>query len=127
MVSKVNSKTQFVSNYDIFLKALKMESVFDDKNDFLDVVYWFRQVFAIIVGVVWGVASFTGFMAILMFFVTNICFVYAYAAIYQRVDEDEYGGYGEIIKEGLMTAFACFMVSWILTYDCAHGVNSTTW
>nr|CAX73767.1 hypotheticial protein [Schistosoma japonicum] len=127
MVSRVNPKTKVLSSYDIFLKALKTESVFNDKNDFLDIIYWFRQVFAIIIGVVWGLASFTGFLAIVMFFVTNICFVYAYAAMYQRVDEDEYGGYGEIVKEGLMTAFACFMVSWILTYDCAHGISTTTW
>ncbi|VDQ08691.1 unnamed protein product [Trichobilharzia regenti] len=127
MVVRVNPKSQIVSSYDIFLKALKTESVFDDKNDFLDVVYWFRQVFAVIVGVLWGLAPFTGFLAILMFFVTNVCFVYAYAAVYQRVDEDEYGGYGEIVKEGLMTAFASFMVSWILTYDCVHGVSNTTW
>ncbi|KAH8869290.1 hypothetical protein KSF78_0004302 [Schistosoma japonicum] len=103
MVSRVNPKTKVLSSYDIFLKALKTESVFNDKNDFLDIIYWFRQVFAVIIGVVWGLASFTGFLAIVMFFVTNICFVYAYAAMYQRVDEDEYGGYGEIVKEDMDT------------------------
>ncbi|KAF7260827.1 hypothetical protein EG68_01463 [Paragonimus skrjabini miyazakii] len=67
-----------------FLKTFKSESVFDDKNEFLDIVYWLRQ----------------GLSAILLFFLLNVGAVYLYAAMFQRVDEDEYGGFGEIIKEG---------------------------
>jgi hypothetical protein len=36
--------------------------------------------------------------------------VYIYATSVQNVDPEEYGGIIEIIKEGLMTAFATFLV-----------------
>ncbi|KAG5453020.1 hypothetical protein CSKR_202382 [Clonorchis sinensis] len=100
-----------------FFKTFKPECTFEDKNEFLDIVYWLRQVFAVIIGIVWGLIPLKGFFAILLFFFVNILAVYLYAALFQRVDEDEYGGFAEIVKEGLMTAFSCFMVSWIVVYD----------
>lgn len=41
----------------------------------------------------------------------NCGIVYMYVAKYQMVDEDDYGGIQELLKEGLFTAFAVFMVS----------------
>lgn len=40
--------------------------------------------------------------------------IYVYFSIFQKVDEEDYGGISEILKEGLMTSFATFLVS-ILT------------
>lgn len=37
--------------------------------------------------------------------------VYLYCILYQGVDQEEYGGAWELLKEGMMTAFAMFMVS----------------
>jgi hypothetical protein len=37
--------------------------------------------------------------------------VYLYFTSFQKVDEEEYGGMTEILKEGLMTSFATFLVS----------------
>ncbi|KAF6773206.1 hypothetical protein AHF37_07061 [Paragonimus kellicotti] len=124
---RANSK--FYSNHPYFLtflKAFKSESVFEDKNEFLDIVYWLRQLLAVVIGILWGLIPFKGISAILLFFLLNIGAVYLYAAMFQRVDEDEYGGFGEIIKEGLMTAFSCYMASWIVMYDYAHGGTSFT-
>ena len=36
--------------------------------------------------------------------------VYYYTNNFQEIDEDEYGGITEILKEGLMTSFATFVV-----------------
>lgn len=36
--------------------------------------------------------------------------VYLYCVLYQGVDQEEYGGAWELLKEGMMTAFAMFMV-----------------
>ena len=36
--------------------------------------------------------------------------VYIYFSIYQRVDEEEYGGTWELLKEGFMTSFSLFLV-----------------
>ncbi len=40
--------------------------------------------------------------------------MYLYCVVYQGVDQEEYGGAWELLKEGMMTAFAMFMV---YTYD----------
>ena len=37
--------------------------------------------------------------------------MYLYCILYQGVDQEEYGGAWELLKEGMMTAFAMFMVS----------------
>jgi hypothetical protein len=31
--------------------------------------------------------------------------------MFQKIDDEEYGGTSEILKEGLMTSFAAFLVS----------------
>ncbi|WAR11957.1 RCAF1-like protein, partial [Mya arenaria] len=38
-----------------------------------------------------------------------------------KVDEEEYGGLSEILKEGLMTSFSSFLVLWILIYSSLHA------
>lgn len=40
--------------------------------------------------------------------------IYVYFSMFQKVDEEEYGGISEIFKEGLMTSFATFVVSQLL-------------
>ena len=51
----------------------------------------------------------------------NVAIIYIYSNSFQKVDEEEYGGMTEIIKEGLMTSFSSFMVCFvIITVDiCA--------
>jgi hypothetical protein len=33
-----------------------------------------------------------------------------YAITFQKIDEEEYGGIWEVLKEGLMTSFSTFLV-----------------
>ena len=40
----------------------------------------------------------------------NVAIVYIYSTSFQKVDEEEYGGMSEILKEGLMTSFSSFLV-----------------
>ncbi len=48
------------------------------------------------------------------FFAINTVIVYLYYSSFQRVDEEEYGGISELLKEGLMTSFSTFLVSELL-------------
>ena len=52
----------------------------------------------------------------------NVGVVWLYTTLYQRVDEEEFGGLWEMVKEGLMTAFALFLVSTILVCVCVAAV-----
>ncbi|KAF3860569.1 hypothetical protein F7725_000824 [Dissostichus mawsoni] len=85
-----------------------------------DVIYWLRQIIAIILGVIWGVAPLKGFLAIAIFCIINAGILYVYFSSFQQVDEEEYGGTWELTKEGFMTSFALFMVVWIIFYTALH-------
>jgi len=108
---------------DLFFKSLTVEATWDEKDEFLDVIYWMRQVFAVINGIIWGLLAFKGIIGIGLFFAINCAIVYVYVAKFQKVDEDDYGGIQELLKEGLFTAFAAFLVCWILLYTATHNNN----
>ncbi|XP_060792691.1 uncharacterized protein RAB5IF [Neoarius graeffei] len=101
-------------------KALSGRAVWEDKDEFLDVVYWFRQIIAIILGVIWGVVPLKGFLGIAIFCMVNAGVLYVYFSSFQQVDEEEYGGTWELTKEGFMTSFALFLVVWIIFYTALH-------
>lgn len=51
------------------------------------------------------------FFHVFRFFAVNMAVIYVYFSMFQKVDEEDYGGISEIFKEGLMTSFATFVVS----------------
>jgi len=104
-------------------KAFVAKSAWEDKDEFLDVVYWMRQILGVIIGLVWGIVPIKGLIGLLLFLAVNTIIVYVYFSMFQSVDEDEYGGMSEILKEGLMTSFATFLVTWIIIYSALHGYN----
>ncbi|XP_068275733.1 GEL complex subunit OPTI [Nyctibius grandis] len=101
-------------------KALRSDSAWRDKDEFLDVIYWFRQIIAVILGVIWGVVPLKGFVGIAVFCLINAGVLYLYFSSFQQIDEEEYGGTWELTKEGFMTSFALFLVVWIIFYTAIH-------
>ncbi|XP_038606383.1 respirasome Complex Assembly Factor 1 [Tachyglossus aculeatus] len=101
-------------------KALRSDAAWDDKDEFLDVIYWFRQIIAVILGVIWGVVPLKGFIGIAIFCLINAGILYLYFSSFQQIDEEEYGGTWELTKEGFMTSFALFLVVWIIFYTAIH-------
>jgi len=55
-----------------------------------------------------------GFFGIASFIAVNSFLVFVYSTYFNDETEDEMT---EFVKEGFMTAFASFMVAWILTYS----------
>nr|XP_022338192.1 uncharacterized protein C20orf24 homolog isoform X2 [Crassostrea virginica] len=90
------------------------------RDEFLDVIYWMRQVFGLVQGLIWGLLPLKGFFGLLLFFVFNLGIIYLYYNSFQKIDDEEYGGASEILKEGLMTSFAAFLVTWIIIYSSLH-------
>lgn len=101
-------------------KAFKTNSNWEDKDEFLDVIYWFRQVLAILLGIIWGILPLKGILAIGLFALINAGVLYIYFTNFQKIDEEEYGGPWELTKEGFMTSFALFLVIWIIVYSAVH-------
>ncbi|KAG8131840.1 putative Chromosome 20 orf 24 protein, partial [Naja naja] len=93
----------------LWSKALRSDSAWEDKDEFLDVIYWFRQIIAVILGVIWGIVPLKGFVGIAIFCLINAGVLYLYFSSFQQIDEEEYGGTWELTKEGFMTSFALFL------------------
>ncbi len=51
------------------------------------------------------------------FFLISSVLVYLYHAQFHCADDEEFGGLWEMVKEGMMTSFALFLVS---LYNYAH-------
>uniref|UniRef100_T1ISB2 Rab5-interacting protein n=1 Tax=Strigamia maritima TaxID=126957 RepID=T1ISB2_STRMM len=111
------SKTNIPS---VWLRTFTSTSQWPDKDEFLDVIYWSRQLIGIILGILWGVIPLKGFIGIALFCLFNAGIVYVYFASFQQIDEEEYGGTWELTKEGFMTSFAGFLVTWIIIYSGLH-------
>ncbi|XP_011493922.1 PREDICTED: uncharacterized protein C20orf24 homolog [Ceratosolen solmsi marchali] len=104
----------------IWIRAITANSEWTDKEEFLDVIYWARQVIGIIVGIAWGLIPLKGFLGLLLFVLVNAGSLYLYFSSFQQVDEEEFGGAWELTKEGFMTSFAGFLVTWIIIYSGLH-------
>ncbi|GFO07060.1 hypothetical protein PoB_003356500 [Plakobranchus ocellatus] len=109
------------STQSLLSKAIQPEYQWTDKDEFLDVVYWMRQIMGLILGLVWGFIPLKGFIGLALFFLVNVAIVYLYYSTFQKIDEEEYGGASEILKEGLMTSFSSFLVAWIILYSALHS------
>ncbi|XP_052897489.1 respirasome Complex Assembly Factor 1 [Anopheles moucheti] len=114
------SKTKQSHIASVWNRAIKPNSEWAEKDDFLDVVYWARQVLSILIGIVMGLIPLKGFVALALFALLNCGAVYLYSTSFQNIDEDAYGGMWEVVKEGFMTSFACFLVTWIIFYTGIH-------
>ncbi|CAB3259596.1 unnamed protein product [Arctia plantaginis] len=106
-------------------RAFVANAEWPDKEEFLDVIYWMRQAMGIILGLFWGLLPLKGFLGLVLFVAVNAAVIYIYVNNFQNIDEEEYGGMWEITKEGFMTSFAGFLVTWIIIYTGLHIGDSS--
>lgn len=118
-VSSLTSDTPS-SFSNLWSRAVTAKSSWPDKEEFLDVIYWLRQVLGVIIGLAWGTLAIQGAVGLVLFAALNAGLVYVYFSAFQAVDEEEYGGAWELTKEGFMTSFASFLVAWIILYTGLH-------
>ncbi|KAI3381571.1 hypothetical protein SNEBB_008730 [Seison nebaliae] len=109
-------KTNFEKTRQIWKGILTKQYDWKDKDDFLDSVYWGRQLMALITGIIWGFLPLVGYIGILLFIAVNIVTITIYTKFFQRVNDEDYGGMLEIFKEGMGACIAIFMLSWISSF-----------
>ncbi|CAM6072686.1 unnamed protein product [Sphagnum tenellum] len=85
-----------------------------------DVLHWLRQATALLCGVVWGVIPLTGAIWLLFFLVLSTGVVFGYYSLILKVDEEEFGGHGSLLQEGLFASVTLFLLAWILVYSLIH-------
>mmetsp|Transcript_17564 Transcript_17564/g.19763 ORF Transcript_17564/g.19763 Transcript_17564/m.19763 type:complete len:129 (-) Transcript_17564:91-477(-) len=112
--SKKKKKADALTDLTKWQKA-KMRDVDWEKEDLNDVLYWGRQVFAIIIGITWGLIPMTGLGGHISYGVLSGLVFYLYYAKYLGVVEEDFGRW-ELFTEGAMPSYALFMVAWVATY-----------
>lgn len=105
----------------LFQKAITKSSEWPDKEELLDVVYWSRQVLAVGIGVLFGLVPIAGILGILLYCAITTFTLNFYVSEFQKQDIEDLGGFFELAKEGFMSAFASFLVVWIIVYSTLHA------
>lgn len=91
-----------------------------DKDQLGDVLHWIRQVVGLVCGLLWGAVPLVGAIWIVVFLAISTSIIYWYYAHFLKVDEDDFGGHGALLQEGLFASFTLFLLAWILVYSLFH-------
>lgn len=87
-----------------------------DRDDVLDIIFWFRLSLGLFIGTTAGVLGLTGFPVIGAFGVLLFGCTWLYYSRYLEIDEQDFNEQ-ELLMEGTGNAVGMFMLSWILVYS----------
>ena len=59
-------------------KAFTYQADWPEKEEFLDVIYWSRQILGLLIGCVWGLVPLKGFIGILLFGALSAGLIYVW-------------------------------------------------
>ncbi|XP_022947917.1 uncharacterized protein C20orf24-like isoform X1 [Cucurbita moschata] len=101
------------------LAPFKLAKLFDpeaswDKDQLGDVLHWIRQAVAVVLGLLWGAIPLVGGIWFLIFLAISTSVVYGYYAMILKVDEEEFGGHGALLQEGLFASITLFLEGLVL-------------
>lgn len=102
-----------------FAKLVDPEASWD-KDQLGDVLHWIRQIVALVCGLIWGAIPLTGGLWIVAFLVISSAIIYSYYAMLLKVDEEDFGGHGALLQEGLFASITLFLLAWTLVYSLGH-------
>ncbi|KAL8201807.1 hypothetical protein R6Q57_010954 [Mikania cordata] len=91
-----------------------------NKDQLGDVLHWIRQIVALVCGLLWGTVPLVGGIWLVAFLLISSGIIYGYYAIILKVDEEEFGGHGPLLQEGLFASVTLFLLAWTLVYSLAH-------
>ena len=86
-----------------------------EKDEILDVLFWFRQLVSVLFGLAAGLSGQTGAAVIIMYVMLMFASSYYYQTIYLEIDPEDFNP-NELMMEGLGNCVGLFLLSWILLY-----------
>eukprot|EP00698_Gefionella_okellyi_P004670 TRINITY_DN14273_c0_g1_i1.p1 TRINITY_DN14273_c0_g1~~TRINITY_DN14273_c0_g1_i1.p1 ORF type:complete len:136 (+),score=23.47 TRINITY_DN14273_c0_g1_i1:43-408(+) len=91
-----------------------------EKDDIFEVVYWFRQILSVIIGVIWGIIPLQGIVGIGSFGIVQVFVAWLYYARFLNWDEEPIHR-TDLVKEGFFPAFALFLLTWIAVFSTLYA------
>lgn len=88
-----------------------------EKEELLDVLYWWRQIFGLLCGVIWGIVPLLGLISFFLYIVVAIGATVMFYRSFLSIDEDDFGGFSELIQEGFPTSTALFILTWVCIFS----------
>ncbi|KAK8806757.1 hypothetical protein WA588_005559 [Blastocystis sp. NMH] len=115
---KIDDKEESV---DLLTLAMKKNAEYTKETfpDFLDLIYYLKQILALIIGIVWGIVPLTGAFGVFCGIVIIFGIPLFYANRYLCVDQQDFD-LSSIASEGAMPAICLFFVTWIVAYSAIH-------
>ncbi|KAG6415040.1 hypothetical protein SASPL_122441 [Salvia splendens] len=98
--------------------------VFMIQDQLGDVLHWTRQALGLFCGLIWGAIPLVGGLWFLLFAAVSTGIIYAYYAIVLKVDEEEFGGHGALLQEGLFASISVFLDALYRTCSAANTSNT---
>lgn len=89
-----------------------------DRQDIIEIIYWFRQFLSILIGILWGMVRLEGLIGILLYFVVSVFTLHSYKNLLKV--SDELFDIIDAFKEGFIPGFGLFMIAWIASYSLTH-------
>lgn len=115
------SKTQEASEKQVPKKSLwekamtRGEAVSMEKDEILDVLFWFRQIVSVALGIAAGISQQTGAPVIIIYVALMFAANYYYQTLFLDVDPEDFNP-NELLMEGLGNSIGLFLLFWILLY-----------
>ena len=98
-------------------RALTSGSAKDmERDELLDIVYWFRSFLGLVVGLTAGLLKLTGAPVIMMFAALIFGLTFWYLTKFLEIEEGEFNEQ-ELNMEGLSNGVGLFLLTWILVYS----------
>ena len=85
------------------------------QDEILDTLFWLRVVIALVAGVAAGAGGRTGAPVFWLHLAASVVVGLAWARG-AGVDDDDVGGVGVLVMEGLAQGIACFTLAWIVLH-----------
>ena len=122
--TSVTTKNKEYDEASILSKALSFGSIISDsgkewiREDITLIIYWLRQILSLMIGILWGMIRFEGFLAVLMYLIVSIFTLSTYKSAL-KVPEETFD-IVDVFKEGIVPGLGIFLFGWISSYSLAH-------
>jgi len=97
------------------------EGTKNDEDMILDQVTWYRWFLSLLMGPIWGLLGLKGLFAIALYGCSIALFALAVVNKHGTDALEKVGGSSLVIKEGGLSAFAAFTVTWIITFTVINS------